>query len=34
VHYVVSAVRLAYDDKAILNAGPMINWLGRMGEPL
>src|SRR5438046_1923763 len=34
VHYVLSAVRLAYDDKAILNAGPMINWLGRLGEPL
>jgi uncharacterized protein (DUF1800 family) len=32
VHYVVSAVRLAYDDKAILNAGPMINWLNRLGE--
>jgi uncharacterized protein (DUF1800 family) len=34
VHYVVSAVRLAYDNKPILNAGPMINWLNRMGEPL
>jgi len=34
VHYVVSAVRLAYDDKPVLNAGPMINWLFRMGEPL
>jgi uncharacterized protein (DUF1800 family) len=34
VHYVVSAVRLAYDDKAILNAGPMLNWLNRMGQPL
>jgi uncharacterized protein (DUF1800 family) len=34
LHYVVSAVRLAYDDKVILNAGPMINWLNRMGEPL
>jgi uncharacterized protein (DUF1800 family) len=32
VHYVVSAVRLAYDEKAILNAGPMINWLNRLGE--
>jgi uncharacterized protein (DUF1800 family) len=32
--YVVSAVRLAYDDKPILNAGPMLNWLNRMGEPL
>jgi uncharacterized protein (DUF1800 family) len=34
VHYVVSAVRLTYDDKIILNAGPMLNWLGRMAEPL
>ncbi|HJV84066.1 MAG TPA: DUF1800 domain-containing protein [Noviherbaspirillum sp.] len=34
VHYVVSAVRLAYDGKPILNAGPMIGWLQRMGEPL
>lgn len=34
IHYVVSAVRLSYDDKAILNAGPMIGWLHRMGEPL
>lgn len=34
VHYVVSAVRLAYDDKPILNARPMMNWLNRMGEPL
>jgi uncharacterized protein (DUF1800 family) len=34
IHYVVSAVRLAYNDKPILNAGPLINWLQRMGEPL
>ncbi|HEX7156576.1 MAG TPA: DUF1800 domain-containing protein, partial [Burkholderiaceae bacterium] len=34
VHYVVSAVRLAYDGKPILNAAPMINWLNRMGEGL
>ena len=34
MHYVISAVRLAYDDKPILNAGPIINWLNRMGEPL
>ena len=34
MHYVVSAVRLSYDDKTILNAGPMLNWLSRMGEPL
>jgi uncharacterized protein (DUF1800 family) len=34
VHYVVSAVRLAYDDKPVLNTAPMLNWLNRMGEPL
>ena len=33
-HYVVSAVRLAYDDKVILNTGPMLYWLTRMAEPL
>ena len=33
-HYAISAVRLAYDGKPILNANPMINWLNRMGEPL
>lgn len=32
IHYVVSAVRLAYDEQPILNANPMLNWLGRMGE--
>lgn len=34
VHYVVSAVRLAYDDKPILNAMPMLGWLNRLGEGL
>jgi uncharacterized protein (DUF1800 family) len=34
VHYAISAVRLAYDGKPILNANPLINWLNRMGEPL
>ena len=34
MHYVVSAVRLSYDDKPILNASPMLNWLSRMGQPL
>jgi len=32
VHYVVSAVRLAYDNKPIVNAAPMVNWLNRLGE--
>jgi uncharacterized protein (DUF1800 family) len=34
VHYVVSAVRLAYDDKPILNCSPMLGWLNRLGEGL
>jgi uncharacterized protein (DUF1800 family) len=34
VRFVVSAVRLAYDDKPVLNVGPMLNWINRMGEPL
>ena len=34
MRYVVSSVRLAYDQKVVLNVGPMLNWLNRMGEPL
>lgn len=34
VHYVVSAIRLAYDERQILNAAPMLAWLNRLGEPL
>ena len=34
MHYAVSAVRLAYDDKVILNTLPMQNWLNRMSEGL
>ena len=34
IHYVVSAVRQAYDGKPILNAAPMLGWLNRMGEGL
>lgn len=30
---VISAVRAAYDQRAILNANPILGWLGRMGEP-
>jgi len=32
MHYVVSSLRLAYDAKAIVNAGPALGWLGRLGE--
>jgi len=31
-HYVVSAVRAAYDQRVVLNTGPMLGWLGRMGQ--
>ena len=34
MRYVLSAVRLAYDDKVILNTGPIQGWLNRMAEPL
>ena len=34
VHYVVSAVRLAYGDRVIRNPQPMLGWLNRMGEGL
>jgi uncharacterized protein (DUF1800 family) len=34
MHYVVSAVRLAYDGKTIVNTAPMLGWLNRMGQGL
>ena len=34
VRYVISAVRLAYDDKVILNTQPVQNWLNRLAEGL
>ena len=34
VQYAVSAVRLAYGDRVILNAQPVIGWMNRMGEGL
>ncbi|OOG49897.1 DUF1800 domain-containing protein [Polaromonas sp. C04] len=34
MRYVISSLRLAYDDKTILNVAPILNWLNRMGEPL
>ena len=32
IHYTVSAVRLAYDDRPILNTGPIQGWLNRLTE--
>jgi uncharacterized protein (DUF1800 family) len=34
VRYVASAVRLAYEDKVILNTQPLQNWLNRLAEGL
>ena len=34
MHYVMSAVRLAYDGKVILNTLPIQNWLNRLAEGL
>jgi len=33
-HYVISAVRMAYDDRVILNTQPVVNWLNRLNQPL
>ena len=34
VRYVFSALRMAYDGRVILNAGPVLGWLNRLGEGL
>ena len=34
VRYIFSAVRLAYDDKVIVNTVPVQNWLNRLAEGL
>lgn len=32
MHYVVSSMRLAYEDKTIVNMGPILNWLNTLGQ--
>ena len=34
MRFVLSAMRLAYDTKVILNAGPIMNWLNRLAQGL
>lgn len=34
VRYVFSALRMAYDTRVILNPGPVLGWLNRLGEGL
>jgi uncharacterized protein (DUF1800 family) len=34
VHFVVSALRMAYDDKVVVNLAPVQGWIGRLAQPL
>ena len=34
MHYIVSALRFAYEDRPISDMQPAINWLNNLGEPL
>ena len=34
MHYVVGAVRLAYDQRVASDVGPVQNWLNQLGQPL
>lgn len=34
MRFVMSALRQAYDERPILNTGPVLFWLNRLGEPL
>ncbi len=34
MHYVISAMRLAYNGKTVTNLKPVNNWLNALGEPL
>ncbi len=34
MRFVLSALRAAYDDRPLLNTGPVLFWLNRLGEPL
>jgi uncharacterized protein (DUF1800 family) len=33
-HFVLSALRLAYDGKPLVNMHPIVNWIGSLGQPL
>nr|WP_315468691.1 DUF1800 domain-containing protein [uncultured Undibacterium sp.] len=32
MHYVISAARLAYEDKMISNTGPILSWINTLGQ--
>ncbi len=33
-HYIISAMRMAYDDRAVINPKPVVNWISQLGEPV
>lgn len=34
MHYVISSIRFAYEDKILRNTHPVVNWLNALGQPL
>lgn len=33
-HYVLSALRMAYDERVVVNTTPVANWMNRLAQPL
>ncbi len=33
-HYIISAMRLSFDGRTIMNTKPIVNWIGQLGEPV
>jgi len=33
-HYIVSAMRLSFDGRVIMNTKPIVNWISQLGEPV
>jgi uncharacterized protein (DUF1800 family) len=33
-HYIVSAMRLSFDGRVLLNPKPVVNWISQLGEPV
>ncbi len=33
-HYIISSMRLAYDDRSLLNPKPVVGWISQLGEPV
>ena len=33
-HYIISAMRLSFDGRTIMNTKPVVNWISQLGEPV